>query len=379
MRLLLTCGGTAGHIYPAVGVAARLAALRPDTEFLFIGAKGGMENELVRREGYDIESIEISNLSRRLSLAGLRHNLHTVRTVFKGTAEAGAILDRFRPDAAVGTGGYVCYPVLKAAHKRGIPTLVHESNAVPGLTTKLLARSVACVMVGFENVKENYPAGVRVEYTGTPVRPDFQTLDRRSARAKLGIPNEARLLVSVWGSLGSGQINGMMPELVKLLAERGGFRMIHAAGRRYYPELVRRVGAETGLDPAGCRAIGADIREYIYDMPAVMAAADLVMCRSGASTLGELAALGKPALLVPSPNVTNHHQEKNARALEALGAAEVLLEGQFDAAGLLDRAEALLRDGPALGKMSAAMRSAGVPDAADRIAKLILDAAGMRK
>ena len=372
MRFLFTCGGTAGHINPAIGVAGRLKELMPDAEFLFIGAEGKMETELVPREGYPIRTIEVGNLSRSLSVAGVKHNLDTAKKLLHGSAEARAILKEFRPDVAIGTGGYVCYPVLHAAHALHIPTLVHESNAVPGLTTKLLARSVDCVMVGFENVRENYPAHTRVEFTGTPVRTDFIHISREEARKSLGIPPDRPLLASVWGSLGSGHINGLMPDFLALAAERGSFHLIHSVGKRDWPALSKTLSARWG-GPEPLKAKGLDLREYIFDMPLVMAAADLVMCRSGASTLGELAALGKPALLVPSPNVTNHHQEKNARLLESAGAARVLLEGEFDAAGLYDAACELLSHPDTLGEMCSAMRATGVPDAAARIADLILD------
>ena len=378
MRFLFTCGGTAGHINPAVGVAGRLLEILPDAEFLFIGAEGMMEMELVPREGFNIRGIQVGNLSRSLSLSGVKHNVKTMKKLLRGSAEAKRILKEFSPDAAVGTGGYVCYPVLREAHKLGIPTLVHESNAVPGLTTKLLARSVDCVMVGFENAKENYPAGANVVLTGTPVRTGFNGssnsdagLTRARARKRLGLPEDRPLLVSVWGSLGSDHINGLMPEFLKLVCEKQEFCVIHSAGKRGYAKLASALDAVCGPEAAR-KAKGADCREYVYDMPLVMAAADLVMCRSGASTLGELAALGTPALLVPSPNVTNHHQEKNARLLEAAGAAEVLLEGGFDAAGLYDAASKLLADGARRAKMSGAMRAAGAPDAAERIADLIL-------
>lgn len=371
MRFLFTCGGTAGHINPAIGVAGRLRELLPDCEILFIGAKGMMETELVPREGYEIRTIEVGNLSRSLSFAGVKHNLETARKLFVGSAEAKKILKEFRPDVAVGTGGYVCYPVLHTAHRLGIPTLVHESNAVPGLTTKLLARSVRRVMVGFEDAAKNYPAGVDVAYTGTPVRTEFLKQDRDAARRALGIPENVPLVVSVWGSLGSGHINGVMPEFLKLAAGERAFRLIHSAGQRGYPALAEAVRAACGSIDLEAR--GVEFRPYIYDMPRVMAAADLVMCRSGASTLSELSALGVPALLVPSPNVTNHHQEKNARLMENAGAAAVLLEGEFDAESLYRAVRDLSRNSSRLRAMAERMRSAGVPDAAGRIAEIVLE------
>ena len=370
MRFLFTCGGTAGHINPALGVAGRLRQLMPDARFLFIGAEGMMETELVPRAGFELRTVKISNLSRSLSLAGLKHNAETLRELAGSIASAKKILAEFRPDVAVGTGGYVCYPVLRAAHKMRIPALVHESNAVPGLTTKMLARSVNCVMVGFEGAAENYPKGVRVVFTGTPVRTDFLNNGPVKDRKRSNIAPERPLVASVWGSLGSDHINGLMPEFMSLVCEKRDFDLIHSAGKRGYKALSEAAEKTCGKD---MKERGVDLREYIHDMPAVMAAADMVMCRSGASTLSELAALGKPAILVPSPNVTNHHQEKNARVLERAGAAKVLSEGQFDAAGLYEAVKTLLRDREALGEMSSAMRKSGVRDATGRIVDLILD------
>ncbi len=373
MKFLFTCGGTAGHINPALGVAGRLKKLYPEAEILFIGARGMMETELVPREGYPIRTVEISNLSRSLSLDGFRHNLRTARNVVRSRREAAGILRDFSPDAVIGTGGYVCYPVISAAHKLGIPTLLHESNAVPGLTTRLLSHSVDCVMVGFENAAENYPAGTKVVFTGTPVREEFGSLDRAEARRRLGIPEDRRVVLSVWGSLGSDHMNGIMADFVPLAARRKEFLLIHSAGKRGFAPLCDAL-AKSGFGDLPLP--DADVREYIYDMPAVMAAADLVMCRSGASTIGELAALGKPALLVPSPNVTNRHQEKNALLMADAGAAVMLLEGEFDAEKLWDTTVSLLNDSEKLDAMSGCMKRCGVPDAAARIAEQVLSCLG---
>ncbi|MBR6812020.1 MAG: UDP-N-acetylglucosamine--N-acetylmuramyl-(pentapeptide) pyrophosphoryl-undecaprenol N-acetylglucosamine transferase, partial [Oscillospiraceae bacterium] len=219
MKFLFSCGGTAGHINPAIGVAGRLKQLMPDCEILFIGAEGMMETNLVPREGYEIKTVRISNISRSLSLAGVKHNLDTIKYVVMSTAEAKKIIKDFGADVVIGTGGYVCYPVLKAAHSLGIPTLVHESNAVPGLTTKMLAGIVDCVMVGFESAAENYSKATNVVYTGTPVRTDFSGKDKAKAKEDLGIPADEPLVVSVWGSLGSGHMNGIMEEFAPLAAE----------------------------------------------------------------------------------------------------------------------------------------------------------------
>ncbi len=369
MRFIFTCGGTAGHVNPALAVAGRLRERMPDTEILFLGAEGKMEMELVPRAGYKILPLHITNIARGKSLEALAHNLDTVKNVIASEREARRIIRGFRPDAVIGTGGYVCYPVLMAASRLHIPTLVHESNALPGLTTRLLAKHVDRIMVGFEESRKHYPEPEKVSVTGTPVRGEFSAYTRESAKKELGLPAELPLVVSVWGSLGSGHMNGILLELLPLLEGQREFRLLHAIGSRDFEDITRRL-AETSLRPADC---GVEFREYIYDMPRVMTAADLILCRAGASTLAELTWLGKPSLIVPSPNVTDNHQEKNARVLERAGGAKVLLEGEFDAASLLSEVRALLADRKALDSMGSAMAALSVPEAADRICGQILE------
>lgn len=369
MRILFTCGGTAGHINPAVAVAGRIRELMPETEILFVGAKGNMETELVPREGYDIATIAITNLRRHGGMEMIKHNLQTAKNLITSTGEAKRIIRAFKPDVAVGTGGYVCYPVLKAASALGVPTAIHESNAVPGLTTKMLAGSVDKIMVGFEESRAGYRHPEKVMVTGTPVRGDFLHYGKSQAKAELGLPVNKPLVVSVWGSLGATLMNDIMAEVIERAVRKPFFSLIHSAGKRGYEHMMKRLQAD------GCSDLensGFEVRDYIYDMPRVMAAADLVICRAGASTLSELTLLGKPAILVPSPNVTNNHQEKNARVLEAAGGARVLLEGQFTQDSLLGEISELLSQPEKLLDMSARMKKLGVPDATDKIADVVL-------
>lgn len=369
MKFILTCGGTAGHINPALAVAGRLREFMPDSSFLFIGAEGKMEMELVPREGYEIVGLKMTNISRGHSIDAIIHNIDTVKNVAISIHEARKIIHSFKPDVVIGTGGYVCYPVLTAANELHIPTVVHESNAVPGLTTKLLADHVSKIMVGFEESRKHYNHPDRVEVTGTPVRGSFACYTKDSAKRELGLPIDKPLVVSVWGSLGAGHMNEIMTELIPMLRGQDDFHLIHSAGSAYYKEMAARL-SELAPDYAEW---GIDVREYIYDMPRVMAAADLIMCRAGASTLAELAYMGKPVIIVPSPNVTNNHQEKNARVLENAGGAKVLLEGEFDASTLLSEVRELLGNKQRLSEMSNAMRALSVDEATDRICGIILD------
>ena len=373
MKIVFTCGGTAGHINPALGIAGLLQQRMPETEFLFIGAKGMMEETLVPREGFNMVTVPISNIRRGLKPADIAHNLNTLKNVAVSTAQARQLLRRFQPDVAIGTGGYVCYPVLKAAHSLHIPTMVHESNAVPGLTTKMLEKTVDRILVGFGEARENYRCRDKVTVTGTPVRMEFLHTDREQARRELGFPEGRPLVVSVWGSLGARRMNEVMVELIGRACQKPFFCMIHSAGSRGYDAMCAAL-REKGLED--CGSAGFDVRQYIYDMPRVMAAADLVLCRAGASTLAELAAMGKPAVLVPSPNVTNDHQMKNARVLEEAGAAVLLREGNFGADALLGTISNLLGAPERLRAMSEQMHALSVSDATGRIADLAVELAG---
>ncbi len=369
MRFLFVCGGTAGHINPALAVAGRLQKLKPDSEFLFLGVNGKMEMNLVPKAGFRIIGLNMTFLKRGYDLSSFSHNFDTMKNVLRSRQEARRIIREFKPDAVIGTGGYVCFPVLEAARELRIPTLVHESNAVPGLTTKLLAERVDRIMLGFEESRQYYRHQERICITGTPVRGEFEYISRDEARKELQLSDDEKLVISVWGSLGAQNMNRIMGELIPMMDGRQGFRMIHAAGSLYYHELLEKL-QESAPD---YKNAGVEVREYIYDMPRLMAAADLILCRAGASTISELCYLGKPVIMVPSPNVTNNHQEKNARILETAGGAEVLLEEEFDAESLLERVNLLLKDERKLESMGKAMRALSVPDAAGEIAAIILN------
>ncbi|MBQ6402397.1 MAG: undecaprenyldiphospho-muramoylpentapeptide beta-N-acetylglucosaminyltransferase [Oscillospiraceae bacterium] len=370
MKVLFACGGTAGHINPAIAVAQRLQALDPSTEVLFVGTPDRMESELVPRAGYAFESVKVSSFSRSLSASGLKHNITAAKEALTATHAAKKIVRAFQPDIAVGTGGYVCYPVLKAAAQLNVPTLVHESNAVPGLTTKMLLPDVDRILVGFEESRQHYGDPTRVFVTGTPVRTGFSDCTKDEAKRRLGLPVDQKLVVSLWGSLGARIMNEKITDMIALAGETPGFRLIHSAGKSGYDTVAKKLQETCAFDLA---ASGYDVRPYIYDMPLVMAAADLVLCRAGASTLAELTYLGKPAILVPSPYVTNNHQEKNARVLEHAGGAKVLLEPELTGGDLLAAIRTLLADPAALETMAENMKSCGVPDATERIADIVLE------
>lgn len=372
MNILFTCGGTAGHVNPAVALARIFQQKHPECKVLFVGADGGMETRLVPKEGYDIRTVTITNFHRSLAPKDIVHNLGTLINMQKSRGQAKRILDGFKPDLVVGTGGYASYPVVKQAAKRGIPTAVHESNAVPGLTTKALSAVVDRVLVGFEESRAHYDHPDKVVVTGTPVRGDFFRYTRAQARQQLGLTDDRPLLLSYWGSLGARVMNDRTVELIALEKELGTpFHHIHGAGRDY-----ERVMAE--LDRRGIDARQGDVqvREYIYDMPLVMAAADVVLCRAGASTISELTAIAKPSVLVPSPNVTANHQEKNARVLEGQGAAVVLLEKDSGGQVLFDTVSGLISDDARRDAMVRALKAVAVPDAGEAIYRTLMELMG---
>ncbi|MFQ9205789.1 MAG: UDP-N-acetylglucosamine--N-acetylmuramyl-(pentapeptide) pyrophosphoryl-undecaprenol N-acetylglucosamine transferase [Flavonifractor plautii] len=252
MRVLFTCGGTAGHVNPAVALAQMFQTRNSGCEVLFVGADGGMETRLVPKEGYPIETVTITNFRRSLSPASIGHNVRTLLNMNKSRKQANAILDRFQPDLVVGTGGYASFPVVKAAAKRGIPTAVHESNAVPGLTTKTLSKVVDVVMVGFEESRSHYDDPGKVVVTGTPVRTDFFRYTRKEARAELGLTDDRPLVLSVWGSLGAEVMNRQMAECIALECRDGApFHHIHGAGRDYPGGAGRPPGQRPGGPPGG--------------------------------------------------------------------------------------------------------------------------------
>ena len=321
MKLLLTCGGTAGHVYPAVALARVFQSREPRCEVLFVGADGGMELELLEKEGYPVRTVTISNFRRSLSPRNLGHNLRSLWNVVASRRQAAQILREFRPDLVVGTGGYASFPCVRQAARMGIPTAIHESNATPGLTTRTLARQVNLVMVGFQEAVSHYEDPARVKVTGTPVRPDFFALTREQARARLGLSNDRPLVLSFWGSLGASAMNRQM---VDFLARRHGedrpFHHIHGAGRDF--DSMSAALEERGL--AG-------------------------------------------AVLVPSPNVTANHQFKNAQVLAERGGAVLVEEKACSGEALYRAVRELLADGIRRERMERAQRTLAVPTAAEDI------------
>ena len=368
MNLIFTCGGTAGHINPAIAVANMMKERHPGCNILFIGATGHMEEKLVPKAGYELRCLPASGLSRKITLAALKKNLHAVKCVLGAVDACKKIIREFQPDVIVGTGGYASFPALYAGSVMGIPTCVHEANAHPGLTTKLAAGRADRVLVAFEQSVAHYKKPEKVQVVGMPVHRDFIFSQREEVRDRLGL-GDTPLVVSAFGSQGAKVMNETVAELFKLEKEDGfPFRHIHATGSfgwAWMPKLVAEKGVDLDQSPL------LEMREYIYNMPELMAAADVFIGRAGSGTCNEIAISGTPAILIPSPNVTANHQEKNARVLSEKGGAVCIPEGECTAEALYTQVKELLAEQERRQRMADALHLMAVPDSTERICDVL--------
>ena len=368
MNVIFTCGGTAGHINPAIAVANILKQRKPDCKILFIGAKDHMEEKLVPAAGYELIALPGSGLSRRLNLAGIKKNINAVKCVIGAVSKCKKIIRDFDADVIVGTGGYASFPALLAGSQLKVPTVVHEANAVPGLTTKMAAAVADRVLVCFDESVKHYKNPDRVEVVGMPVRQEFITTGKTEAKKLLGL-EDVQVVVSAFGSQGAKVMNETVADMMPLeQKDHFPFHHIHATGsfgKEWMPQRVK----DNGVDCEHCPAV--DIREYIYNMPTVMAAADVIIGRAGSATCNEIAASGTPCILIPSPNVTNNHQEKNARVLEEGGGAVVVLEKDCTAEKMYELIQSLLADEARREEMSRKLHSMVRLDSTERICDIV--------
>lgn len=368
MNVIFTCGGTGGHINPAIAVANTWRQRHPDSNILFIGAKDRMEEKLVPAAGYRLETIPASGMRRGLSWDALKYNFRSVKYVFQAVGRCKRIIQEFHADVVVGTGGYASFPALYAASLTGVPTCVHEANAMPGLTTRMIADRADKVLTCFPESAKYYRHPERVEVVGMPVRSEFIFTKKEDARRELGL-DDRPLIVSAFGSQGAKAMNERMAQLFALEMEAGyPYQHMHATGsygKDWMPEAVKKQGVDLSENK------GITMLEYIYNMPTVMAAADVIISRAGAASCNEIAASGTPCILIPSPNVTDNHQEKNARALSDNGAAVLMLEKDCTAQALLNEINALLDDGDRRTKMELALQKMCVLDSAERLCDII--------
>lgn len=333
MRIVLSGGGTGGHIYPAVAVARQLEAEDGHAEVLYIGGTRGLESKLVPQEKIPFKSIDITGFRRKLSM----ENVKTIMRFLKGVKASKDMLRQFKPDVVVGTGGYVCGPVVYAASKLGIPTLIHEQNAIPGLTNKFLSRYADTVAVSFAGTESSFPGSKRVIYTGNPRATTVAAASPQRGYASLGIAEGSTVILVVGGSRGAKAINKAMIEMAPFVGKGNGAHYVYVTGEPYFEETRKEIRQKLGGIPNELHIV-----PYINNMPEVLACTSLIVNRAGASFLAEITALGIPSVLIPSPNVTNNHQEANARQLEGEGAAVVILEKDLTGPNLLTAIQSIV-------------------------------------
>ena len=338
MRVLLTGGGTGGHVNPALAIAGIIKAKEPDSVIEYVGTEHGIENKLVPKAGYKLHHVNVRGFRRKISPA----NIKAAWLALTSPAKAGKIIREFKPDVVIGTGGYVSWPVVKAAARMGIPTVLHESNAIAGVAVKMLQNDVDRIYLNFEETGRTLTCDRdKLLRTGNPLLKGFDSVSREEAREKLGIDSGYRyILLSYAGSMGAEKVNDAVLRVMKDFTSRHPeVYHIHATGSIEL-ELCTRQFKEMGLE--GCGNI--ELCEYIYDMPLKMAAADLTINRAGAMTVSELALTGKCSVFIPSPNVAENHQYRNAKVLADAGAACLFEERELegDASPLVKKVEELL-------------------------------------
>lgn len=361
LKVLLTGGGTGGHIYPALAVGRRLRELRSDVEILYVGTERGLESDIVPDAGFRFQSIEIEGFKRQLNFAGLRHNLHTVHLLYSSYRRSKQIIQSFSPDIVLGTGGYVAGPVCFAASRMGIPTIIHEQNSVLGLTNQLLARTVDKIAISFDTIYEQLPKyRHKIIFTGNPRAQEVVGVEKdQKQMATLDLHPNLPMILVVGGSRGAEALNGVMIRLAHRLASED-FQTLYVTGEAHYEYVTNQIGEL----PSDSRL---HLVSYLSDMIHVLAGADLVVTRSGATTIAELTALGKPSILIPSPYVTANHQMVNAQSLVDHQAALLIEEANLDDSVLYEAMKKLIQSPEKLSQMGKEAKQLGHPDAADQL------------
>lgn len=367
MHILFAGGGTAGHINPALAIAGTIREKHPNAHISYIGTPDKLEAKLVPEKGYNFRTIEVAGFQRKLSVKNIGRNISAARKAITSSVNARRLLKELQPDIVIGTGGYVSGPVLREAAKLGIKNAIHEQNAFPGVTTKMLSKNTDAVMLAMPEAKKYMKLNKEPVITGNPIRPELLKITREEARRMLGLDNRP-LILSFGGSLGARRINEAVEGFIKWHSGTGNFYHIHGTGKSGYDAMISYL-KEKGIKLPE----EISVREYISDMNICMAAADLVICRAGAITLSELCACGKPSILIPSPYVAENHQFHNAMTLKNAGAAEIIEEKDLSAERLISVVDSLINDNDKLLSMARAAKDNAITDANERIYQVVMN------
>lgn len=371
MHIVFAGGGTAGHINPALSVANYLKRVDPDCKISFVGTARGMESRLVPLAGYDFYTIDVRGFQRKLTVKNICRNVTAAYKAVTASSASKKLLKKLQPDVVVGTGGYVCGPLLRKAAKMSIKTAVHEANAYPGMTIKMLAPLVDCVMIAMEDAVKNVNPKNPAVITGNPIRQSLTEITKSEARQKLGISDNEKVVLSFGGSLGAKAINNAVLDVIKWNLENKRFMHFHATGKAAYKDFLQRANDIGYIEDNG----KVEIIEYIDNMDVMLAAADIVISRAGAMSVNEFQVCGKPAILIPSPFVAENHQFHNAMSLKRIDAAELIEEKDLTGESLLDMVNSMLSDEEKLNKMSENAKNSAIVDADRKIAEIIINLA----
>ncbi|MDQ0217171.1 undecaprenyldiphospho-muramoylpentapeptide beta-N-acetylglucosaminyltransferase [Peribacillus cavernae] len=358
MKIVVSGGGTGGHIYPALALIREINSKNKNNSFLYIGTEKGLEKDIVTRENIPFKSIYITGFRRKISF----ENVKTVTRFLKGVRDSKRMLKEFKADVVIGTGGYVCGPVVYAAAKLGIPCIVHEQNSVPGLTNKFLSRYVTKIAVCFEEAKQFFPENKTV-LTGNPRASEVLHFHGKGGLKKLGLNPAIPTVLIFGGSRGARAINEAVLKVMSELREKP-YQILYVTGEIHFEQVAKEI--EMIGNPENVM-----IKPYLNNMPEILSGVDLAVTRAGATTLAELTVLGIPSILIPSPYVTNNHQEKNARSLSDHGAAELVLEKELTGSKLISMIDSIITDQKKRESMKTAAKNLGLPDAANRVYSVI--------
>lgn len=369
MRVMMSGGGTGGHIYPAVTIVRAMERLGP-CEILFVGTQQGLEADIIPKEGFRLELITIKGFERRLSWANIKNLCSTAGSVWRSMQ----LIREFKPDIVIGTGGYVCGPVLLAASLLRVPTMIQEQNVIPGITNRILARFVDKIAVGYQEAVRHFSPGSqkKILVSGNPIRSEVMTATREEGVAALQLSAHKRTVLISGGSRGARSINQAMLSVHRHFAGREDIQLLHVTGQSEYNNIVGNL-KKYGIDEKNSGNI--IIKPYLYNMPQALACSDLAIFRAGAIGLAELTARGIPAILVPYPYAAENHQEYNARAVEHSGAAVVIRDNELNGDKLIAVIERIMGNTAVLSDMAVASKALGRPEAAVEIARAAVNLA----
>lgn len=364
MKVIIAAAGTAGHINPGLAIANKIKKEEKDSEIMFIGTTRGLENDLVPRAGYELKTIDAYGLSKKISIENMRKMIKTLQ----GYGEAKKIIKEFKPDIVIGTGGYICGATISAAHSLKIPTMLHESNAFPGKAIKMLARKTDTILVSFKDAIPRIKNAKNVVFTGTPVKiikKDYTTQDKEKILEKIGLNLGKPIVLVFGGSQGAKRINETLIEIIKN-KENENYQIIWAAGPKQY-DGIKETLENNEININNIKNV--KVLPYIYNMEEIMNTVDVIVARSGAMTVTEISNLGKPAILVPLPNVSHDHQLYNAKALEKVGAAKIILDSEINDKRLNSTIEKIIENKENMHKMGEKALTMSTTDAENKIYK----------